>query len=105
MFFTYCQLIFTFISILAYGKKILTFGKARFTMRNMTYDEIIKHYGSEAEAARARDIDRQRVHGWKKRDRIPTDDQIEYEILTSGKLLADIPKALRKQALSIKRAA
>ena len=61
----------------------------------MTYEDLISHFGSEAEAARARDIDRQRVHGWKKRGRIPTDDQIEYEVITSGALKADIPPELR----------
>ena len=61
----------------------------------MTYDELIAHYGSEAEAARARSIDRQRVHGWKSRPRIPTDDQIAYEVLTSGELKADLPDQVR----------
>lgn len=63
--------------------------------RPMTYDELIAHYGSESEAARARNIDRQRVHGWKNRPRIPTDDQIEYEVLTSGTLKADLPDSVR----------
>ena len=61
----------------------------------MTYDELIEHYGGESKAATARGIDRQRVHGWKGRDRIPTDDQIEYEVLTGGKLRADIPDQVR----------
>ena len=62
----------------------------------MTYDELIAHYGGESKAATARGIDRQRVHGWKGRGRIPTDDQIEYEVLTKGVLRADLPKAVRK---------
>ncbi len=61
----------------------------------MTYKELLRHFKTEAEAARARGIDRQRVHGWKHRDRIPTDDQIAYEVLTGGALKADIPKELR----------
>jgi hypothetical protein len=61
----------------------------------MTYDEIIEYYGGESKAATARGIDRQRVHGWKGRERIPTDDQIEYEVLTGGKLRADLPKQVR----------
>lgn len=64
----------------------------------MTYDDIIEHYGSEAKAAAARGIDRQRVHGWKKRPRVPTDDQIEYEVLTSGELKADLPQAVRRKS-------
>ena len=62
----------------------------------MTYDDLIAHYGTPAAAAAARNIDRQRVHGWKKRDRIPTDDQIEYEVATKGALKADIPAAVRE---------
>jgi hypothetical protein len=63
----------------------------------MTYDELIAHYGTPAAAAAARGIDRQRVHGWKKRDRIPTDDQIEYELVTAGSLKADLPQAVRAE--------
>jgi len=59
----------------------------------MTYDDLIAHYGTPAAAAAARGIDRQRVHGWKKRDRIPTDDQIEYELVTEGALKADLPQS------------
>jgi hypothetical protein len=62
----------------------------------VTYDELIAHYGTPAAAAAARNIDRQRVHGWKKRDRIPTDDQIEYEVATQGALKADIPAVVRE---------
>lgn len=61
----------------------------------MTYDDLIAHYGTPAAAAAARKIDRQRVHGWKTRERIPTDDQIEYEVLTEGVLRADIPAQVR----------
>lgn len=64
-------------------------------MRAMTYSDLVRHYGSEANAARARSIDRQRVHGWKRRGRIPTDDQIAYEVLTGGELRADIPTEIR----------
>ena len=73
----------------------------------MTYEELIRHYKSEAEAARARGIDRQRVHGWKHRERIPTDDQIAYEVVTSGALKADIPDEIRvgNDALNSRRAA
>ena len=63
----------------------------------MTYDDLIAHYGTPAAAAAARGIDRQRVHGWKKRDRIPTDDQIEYELVTEGALKADLPQAVRAE--------
>jgi len=65
--------------------------------RIMTYTDLIAHYGTPAAAAAARGIDRQRVHGWMKRNRIPTDDQIEYEVLTAGALRADLPEAVRTQ--------
>ena len=64
----------------------------------MTYDELISHYQSEAAAARAVGYDRQRVHGWKNRDRIPTDDQIAFEVATGGELRADIPDEVRTAA-------
>jgi len=64
-------------------------------MSRMTYDELIAHYITPAAAAAARGIDRQRVHGWKGRERIPTDDQIEYEVLTNGALRADLPDQVR----------
>lgn len=63
----------------------------------MTYDDLIAYFGSAASAATARAIDRQRVHGWKKRSRIPTDDQIAYEVLTQGGLKADLPTSVREQ--------
>lgn len=62
----------------------------------MTYEELIAFYGTPAAAAAARGIDRQRVHGWKARERIPTDDQIEYELVSGGKLRADLPNEVRK---------
>lgn len=64
----------------------------------MTYDDLIYHYGTEAAAAAARGLDRQRVHSWKKRPRIPTDDQIEYEIVSGGVLKADLPEQVRGAA-------
>lgn len=63
----------------------------------MTYEQLVAHYGTPAAAAHARGIDRQRVNGWRVRNKIPTDDQIEYEVLTKGALRADLPKAIRKQ--------
>lgn len=64
----------------------------------MTYDDLISHYGTPAEAASARGLDRQIVFGWKKRGRIPLEQQIEYELETSGKLRADVPDEIRGRA-------
>ena len=74
-------------------------------MLQMTYDELIAHYGTPSAAAAARGIDRQRVFGWKNRDRIPTDDQLEYEVLSAGALRADLPEAVRKPQQGTERAA
>lgn len=64
----------------------------------MTYKELIKHYGTPAAAAAARKLDRQIVHGWKTRGRIPLDQQVEYEIATEGQLKADLPNGFRERA-------
>ena len=62
----------------------------------MKYDELIDHYKTPAAAAAAINTDRQRVHGWKNLDRIPTDAQIQYEVATAGALRADLPAEIRK---------
>ena len=62
----------------------------------MTYTDLIKHYGSEAAAARAVGYDRQRVFGWRNLKRVPTDPQIAFEIESKGALRADIPKKIRQ---------
>lgn len=64
----------------------------------MTYEDLIAHYKAPAKAAAARGIDRQVVHGWKLRGRIPLDEQVQYEMLTDGKLKADLPEGFREQA-------
>lgn len=65
-------------------------------MLRMTYNELIAHFGSEARAAAARDIPRQTVHRWKGRE-IPLDQQVRYEIVTNGALLADLPNEVRRR--------
>lgn len=64
----------------------------------MTYDDLIAHYGTPAAAAAARGLDRQRVFGWKQRNRIPLEEQVEYEVVTEGKLRADLPDSVRQTA-------
>jgi hypothetical protein len=61
----------------------------------MTYDDLVDHFGGESKAATAIGYDRQRVHAWKGRPRIPTDAQIAYEIATGGALRADVPAEFR----------
>lgn len=64
----------------------------------MTYDQLIDHFGGLSPAAAALGYDRQRVFGWKGRERIPTDDQIHIEIISGKALLADIPQEIRTAA-------
>lgn len=61
----------------------------------MTYDELIDHFGSAAEAARVLGYKhRQRVHKWQD-EGIPREEQALIEVVTAGKLKADIAPAER----------
>jgi hypothetical protein len=63
----------------------------------VTYDQLIKHYGSQklaGEALKAIDghgVKQSSVHEWKTRGRIPHPRQCQYEVLTKGVLKADRP--------------
>jgi len=63
----------------------------------MTYDDLIDYYGSAAKAGDAIGLTRQGVFRWKETF-IPLVQQVEYEVLTNGELLADLPASIRKQA-------
>lgn len=64
----------------------------------MTYDDLLKHFGSEVEIQRALELEhRQTVNKWKGMKRIPTDHQIKAEVVTGGKLKADLPPEIRKR--------
>jgi len=74
----------------------------------MTYDDLIRHYGSAEIAGAAlkgtsvshdRVVTRQGVHRWKAAG-IPVQYQIEYEVITGGALRADLPKMIRANRLS-----
>lgn len=62
----------------------------------MRYRDLLKHFGSEADAARAIKKNRQTVNRWKKL--IPLDEQVRIEVLTDGALKADLPDSVRKAA-------
>lgn len=62
----------------------------------MTPKQLIDHFGTPAKAAAARGLDRQIVHGWQKRKSIPIEQQIAYEVVTDGKLRADLPEQVRQ---------
>lgn len=60
----------------------------------MTLKDLIKQYGSQAAAARQLKMHRQRVSRWA--DGIPLDAQIEIELMTKGRLKANLPRQLRR---------
>ena len=59
-------------------------------IRSMTYAELIAHYGSQTDAARALGIKSSSVFEWKEKG-VPLPRQAQYELLTEGKLKADRP--------------
>jgi len=62
----------------------------------MTYQDLMDYFKeSEAEAGRAIGVPRQTVHRWQNIPRIPTDQQVAYEVATSGALKADLPESVR----------
>lgn len=61
----------------------------------MNYDDLIAHYETEAEAARAIGVDRQVVHRWQEKKFVPLAQQCKFEVASGGKLKADIPDELR----------
>jgi hypothetical protein len=56
-------------------------------MRRMTHQDLIKHYGTGAAAARALRIDRRTVSIWRVRG-IPELRQIQIEMVSKGALKA-----------------
>ena len=54
---------------------------------SMEYTDLLSHYGSIAAIARAVNISRPSIHGWKARG-IPPLRQVQIENLTEGKLKA-----------------
>ena len=65
-------------------------------MRDVTYDDLISHYKTESDAARAIDVPRQTVHRWKKTGGVPLEQQVKYEVATGGTLKADLPDSIRE---------
>lgn len=62
----------------------------------MTYEDLCSHFGNANRAASSLNMHRQRVYRWKQG--IPRDVQIEIEVLTEGKLKADVPQQIRQSA-------
>jgi DNA-binding transcriptional regulator YdaS (Cro superfamily) len=61
----------------------------------MTYDQLIKHYGTQAAAAQALGLSQPSVWAWKDRT-IPYDRQCQIQVATNGKLKAKLEDDGRK---------
>jgi hypothetical protein len=61
----------------------------------MTYNQLIKHYGSALKVAAALNCTKQAVHRWKYIG-IPIGIQIDIEVDSGGVLKADLPKEVRE---------
>lgn len=64
----------------------------------MTPKQVITHYGTQLEAADAIGVSKQAISLWKQKKKIPLEYQLEFEIQSSGALLADVPEAIRARA-------
>jgi len=67
----------------------------------MTYDEAIKHFGTQEAIGRAAGVGQPAVAAWKERGRIPLLSQMMIERSTGGKLKADpLPRISRNTQLA-----
>ena len=55
----------------------------------MTPNEVVTHFGSQVEAARALRVERQVVHQWIARKKVPRSWQTAIEAITDGALTRD----------------
>lgn len=61
----------------------------------MTFNDLCSHFGTGSAAARFLGISRQTLQNWKTRGRIPFDQQYRIQLLTKGKLKADVARLLK----------
>ncbi len=52
----------------------------------MTPEQVVKHFGGKAEAAKALNVTRQVVYLWLKKKRIPEARRYQIQTVTGGKL-------------------
>lgn len=62
----------------------------------MKATELLKHFDTPSEMARAFGVERQSVSSWIKDDQIPEVRQYQAEMIVRGKLKADFPADRRK---------
>ena len=77
---------------------IVDFRETAIYYGHMNPKDLIEFYGTQVAAARARNLDKQLIHGWIKRGSIPLAQQCKYEVVSGGQLKADIPPELRQPA-------
>ena len=63
----------------------------------MTPKDLLAIYGTQRAAAQAIGVSKQAVSLWTTKGKIPLEFQIEYEGVTDGALLADVPGFIRFQ--------
>lgn len=61
----------------------------------MNCSELLRHYKTKVAIAEAGGVDRQVVHGWFERGKVPLDQQTKYEVATGGLLKADVSDEFR----------
>lgn len=63
----------------------------------MTHEDLVAHYGSATQAARALGYSKQSISHWK-RAGIPFDAQFRIQLKTKGKLKANLPERRKRES-------
>ncbi len=90
-FFAYWRSIFYLAIKFTYAQKSKRFCKFLFSYytNDMTPQDIVLFFGSQAEAGRQLGVTRAIVSYWEKRNIVPVSTQLKIEVATRGKLKAD----------------
>ena len=90
-FFAYWRSIFYLAIKFTYAQKSKMFCKFLFSYytNDMTPQDIVLFFGSQAEAGRQLGVTRAIVSYWEKRNIVPVSTQLKIEVATRGKLKAD----------------
>lgn len=65
-----------------------------WTIGGMTFNQIITHWGGVDAARKALGLSRQTLYNWRDKG-IPLEAQVNVEVVTEGKLKADLPQMVR----------
>lgn len=61
-------------------------------MAHMTPQQVIEHWGTQTEVAVKLGCKQPTVSGWVKQGYVPKGIQAQIQLLTGGKLVADVPR-------------